>query len=150
MDTITAIFEFLRSALKPYFTAVTVIAGPYIAVAAIATGVYYRDVTDIAAIVFDDRGIEDMLIPIGIMYIALIAASLLLLATTYAFLRFSQREGRYPEVVEVREEMRGSLGMIIASSVLIFMLEIPAFLFFFLPGIWIAIPLALVIPIRVQ
>ena len=148
MDTITAIFEFLRSALKPYFKAVTAIAGPYIAVAAIATGVYYRDVTDLAAIIIEDRGIADMMIPLGVMYVAMIIASMLLLATTYSFLRFSQREGRYPELFEVREEMQGTLGMVIVSTILIVLIEIPAFLFLIVPGIWIAVPLALVIPIR--
>ena len=148
MDTITAIFEFLRSALKPYFKAVTAIAGPYIAVAAIATGVYYRDITDIAVIIFEERGMDDMLLPLVVMYAALIIASMLLLAITYSFLRFSQREGRYPELAEVREEMRGTLGMVIVSSLLIFLIEIPAFLFLIVPGIWIAVPLAMVIPIR--
>lgn len=148
MDTITAIFEFLRSALKPYFKAVTAIAGPYIAVAAIATGVYYRDVTNLAAIIIEDRGFAEMAIPISVLSVARIIASILLLAITYSFLRFSQREGRYPELHEVREEMNGTLGMVVVSSILIILMEIPAFLFLIVPGIWIVIPLAMVIPIR--
>lgn len=148
MDTITAIFEFLRSALKPYFKAVTAIAGPYIAVAAIAMGVYYSDISNIAAILLEDRDFADIMIPVAVMYVATIIASMLLLATTYSFLRFSQREQRYPELFEVREEMHGTLGMVVGSMILIILMEIPALLLLLLPGILIAVPLSMVIPIR--
>ncbi len=148
MNTISAIFEFMGAALRPYFKAVTYIAGPYILVAAVASGVY--TVRSLDASVFDFQLFEvgELFLPLLILYAALLVASMMTMATTYSFLRISQRESDYPDVNAVRADMRGMLGRVLGTSLLAMVVLLPALMLFVIPGIWISIPLSLMVVIR--
>lgn len=151
MDTITAIFEYTRSALRPLFTAILQIVGPYIVVAAIASGLYAQQFSGLFGMVEQTTSgnTARFLVPMSVLYLALVISWVMLSATVYAFVRFADRERRYPDVAEVRTEMRGSIGMIIGSSILIVLILAFASLFLILPGIWMSVPLSLVLVIRV-
>ena len=152
MDTLTAVFEYLRSAFKPYFWSITVIAGPYILVAGIALGFFYQDLLLLSSfgILDPDFLLTDFILPIAIAYSALLVANIMLTTSSYAFMKFAQRERRYPNLEEVRAEMSGTLGLVIGSSILIVLIEIVMLILLVLPGIWMAVPLSLVIVIRIN
>ena len=152
-DVLSTIFDVVRESFRPLFVAIIYIAGPYLIVGAIAYGMAFKDMTspfwfEALDVTGGFGGLTTMLSTMAVAVILMLVASLMQMVTVYSFFRFAQRERYYPSVDEVREEMRGTMGMTIGTYILSAMILFVAFLFLFIPGFYLMVPMSLILAIR--
>lgn len=152
---INATFEFLRQNFKPLLKAVTYIAGPFILLQGLVYGYYNKTVVNLSTIGEGSGGffafLSEFSLWLGLTILFGGIAYVLLLAVVGEYVRLYDARP-YPSAIEVNEVWEGVKENVLSltgSLIVSVIVVVVGILLLIIPGIYVAIVLALIGPIIV-
>jgi hypothetical protein len=148
-DRISITFEFIRQHFVPLVKAIIYIAGPIIALlgtlSIIIMALFINDIN-----LFNDNFTFALLTAIGAVVLFMFIFSILGLIV-YLYMQFVvESPGEEPEVDQIVSAVRANLGMGVGTWLLTTIIITLGTLLLIIPGIYLAMPLSLVLIIRIM
>ena len=140
-------FAFLRSQFKPFITTYFKIVGPYLVVMLISMGFYLSAFSSILD--FNTQSSNElfsgvtMFFGILVFLIALIMVYATSQSTVLHYIKSYTKHNGEIDFNEIKKEVYSSLWSFIGLGILVIISVMVGFIFCFLPGIYLAVPLSL-------
>lgn len=147
-DILSDTFAFLRAEFKPFFTTFFKIVGPFLLVMILALAAYLYFVGNMANIMMFDSGNEAAsfatIFIVGLVYILSIMAVYTMSQSTVLHYIKSYSNGKGTTDFEtIQKEVYGSFWNFIGLGIMVGLSVMVGFIFCFIPGIYLYVPLAL-------
>jgi len=147
-DILSDTFAFLRAEFKPFFTTFFKIVGPFLLVMILALAAYLYFVGNMANIMIFDSGNEAAsfatIFIVGLVYILSIMAVYTMSQSTVLHYIKSYSNGKGTTDFEtIQKEVYGSFWNFIGLGIMVGLSVMVGFIFCFIPGIYLYVPLAL-------
>ncbi|EAR01953.1 hypothetical protein [Maribacter sp. HTCC2170] len=146
-------FAFLRLQFKPFVSTYFKIVGPYLVVLLIAMGFYLNSFSSLMDFNTESSneffsGIS-MLVSVLVFMIALIMVYATSQSTVLHYIKSYTNHNGIIDFNEIKKEVYGSLWSFIGLGIIVVISIMVGFIFCFLPGIYLAVPLSLSFSIMV-
>lgn len=158
-EVLRTVFMFVRINFKPFLKSLIVIPGPFILLTAVLYGVFYGGLISgsmsnpysnpFVDFFSNSDNVPVFLLAFFLVFICAIVGGILLFAVTNAFVvLYEEIGGTAPTVEQVWQRTKKIVPGIIGLSILCGILVGIASIFFFLPGIYVAVGVSLVFAIK--
>jgi hypothetical protein len=160
-DKINVTFQYVSQNFRSLGLSLLYIVGPVALIAGIASGIFQSNILDLAKRKADFDPDDNPIAVFGLMssifspvfWLTIffgILAILVVSLTTYAHMKvYARKNGEFVTVAEVWEEMQPAIGRGLIISLLGSIITGVGFLFFIIPGIYVAVVLVLALAVTV-